>query len=83
MTLDKRINSFVLLGRFLKQFITHQKDTELSRLNEDFYTDFEELILRQKSYNGWFDKANVMEAIGAVSNLLTHEVLSQWLSIIR
>ena len=80
MTLDKRINSFVLLGRFLKQFITHQKDTELSRLNEDFYTDFEELILRQKSYNGWFDKANVMEAIGAVSNLLTHEVLSQWLS---
>jgi len=80
MTLDKRINSFVLLGSFLKQFIVNEKNDALSALNQHFYTDFEELILRQKSYNGWFDKENVMEAIGAISNLLTREALYQWLS---
>ena len=59
MSLEKRINGFVKLGLFLKQFKTNNKDESLNKINDQFYHEFEDLILRQKSYNGWFDKENV------------------------
>ncbi|MCO6501370.1 MAG: acyl-CoA reductase [Vicingus serpentipes] len=80
MTLDKRINSFVLLGSFLKQFPTGDKNDLLGALNQQFYTDFEELILRQKSYNGWFEKENVLEALNSIVTNLSEEKLKEWIS---
>lgn len=80
MALDKRINSFVLLGDFLKQFVVDHKEGLLNGLNQHFYADFEELILKQKAYNGWFIKENVLEAISTIANSLTHESLNTWVS---
>jgi hypothetical protein len=79
MTLENRINAFVLLGQFLKQFPTNEKVDELSVLNEIFYDEFEYLILRQKSLNGWFDKDSVLFSLSAISSSLTKEGLTNWI----
>lgn len=81
MNLEKRINAFVKLGLFLGQFKTGEKNNELSDLNNQFYDDFDELIHRQKSYNGWFTRENVLQAIQEISNSLTLDELSGWLKV--
>ncbi len=80
MSLEKRINAFVQLGLFLKQFGTNTKEASLTILNDAFYSDFEALILRQKAYNGWFTKENVITSITEISNSLSKNNLNSWLS---
>ena len=80
MTLQNRINAFVILGKFLNQFDTHQKDEDLAALNTKFYEGFEYLILRQKAFNGWFDKESVFAAIAAISLSLTEKQLTDWMA---
>lgn len=81
MTLEKRINAFVLLGQFLIQFVQNKKDANLSSLNEQFYDDFEYLILRQKALNGWFDKESVLLSVEAIATSLSKSQLSDWMSV--
>lgn len=80
MTLENRIKAFVLLGQFLKQFVQPNKNESLSGLNAIFYDDMEYLILRQKDLNGWFDKENVMFALNAISESLSNEELTEWMT---
>ena len=63
MSLEKRIKDFVQLGLFLKQFKSEEKDPAVAEINNKFYDEFEYLILRQKAYNGWFDKGFVIKSI--------------------
>ena len=56
------------------------KNESLLGINEQYYEGFEELILRQKSYNGWFDKENVIDSINAIGESLSEEAISTWLS---
>ncbi len=80
MTIDKRIKTFVLLGDFLKQFgINSFKRTD-NRLNELFYSDFEELIKIVHQHNAWFTAKNVHTAIDEISSMLTEKALIDWLS---
>jgi hypothetical protein len=78
MSLEKRIKGFVQLGLFLKQFESGVKVEALNRLNDQFYDGFEYLILRQKAYNGWFDKDNVLNSVSEIANSLTAEKLNDW-----
>ena len=80
MSLEKRIKGFVQLGLFLKQFSTGVKEESLSDVNDQFFSDFDDLILRQKSYNGWFDKENVIHSINEVANSLAENKLREWLA---
>lgn len=80
MSLDKRIKAFVRLGTFLSQFKASDKHGDVEDINAKFYDDFVELIARQKSYNGWFTKENVLEAIHNISQMLVEEELNLWLS---
>lgn len=80
MSLEKRINAFVQLGLFLKQFKNNKRDLSLESINTQFYEVFEELILRQKAYNGWFSKENVVDAVVAIANSLTSDELKSWLA---
>ena len=80
MSLEKRINAFVQLGLFLKQFKNGEKDETFSIINNKFYADFDDLIFRQKSYNGWFDKENVIFSIAAISASLSKDNLREWVS---
>ena len=70
MNLEKRINAFVKLGLFLKQFKTENKNDSLNEINQLFYEEFQNLINRQKAYNGWFDEKNVRNAISSIEILI-------------
>tara|TARA_B100000809_G_C15033802_1_gene492979 strand:+ start:5 stop:1066 length:1062 start_codon:yes stop_codon:yes gene_type:complete len=80
MSLEKRIKGFVQLGLFLKQFKSGKKEESLQILNDKYYSVFEELILRQKAYNGWFDKGNVINSVVENAHSLSLENLSKWIS---
>jgi len=80
MSLEKRINTFVQLGQFLKQFKSGEKDQDISALNNLFYDDFLKVINTQKIYNGWFEKKNVLHAVDAFANSLTLSNINEWLS---
>ncbi len=80
MNLEKRINAFSILGLFLKQFKAEIKSKELEELNQQFYYEFDELISKQKSLNGWFDRKNVLNAVDAVGDMLTKENLYEWVN---
>ena len=80
MNLEKRINAFVKLGLFLKQFKTENKNDSLNEINQLFYEEFQNLINRQKAYNGWFDEKNVRNAISSIAEMLSEEKLKQWLN---
>ncbi|MGB0883067.1 MAG: acyl-CoA reductase [Vicingaceae bacterium] len=80
MSLEKRIKDFVQVGLFLKQFKNGEKNADLASVNERFYEDFEYIILRQKALNGWFDKENVVAAVGAIGESLSEENLKTWLA---
>lgn len=80
MSLEKRIKAFVELGHFLGQFKNSKKKGSLNNLNSMFYRDFEELILKQKAFNGWFDKGNIIAAIDSIAQTLSEEELRRWLS---
>ena len=78
MSLEKRINAFVQLGLFLKQFEKNKKEESLGVINALFFDEFVELILRQKAYNGWFTKESVLNSIAEVSNSLSKKNLDEW-----
>lgn len=80
MNLENRINAFVKLGLFLKQYKSGVKNDDLLELNKLFFDDFDELIYRQKSFNGWFERENVLIAINEIANSLTLNNLSDWVS---
>jgi len=80
MSLEKRINAFVQLGLFLKQFKNENKAESLKGINDRFYDEFIELITRQKAYNGWFIKENVLNSITEIGASLSKENLSKWVS---
>ena len=50
MSLEKRIKGFVQLGIFLKQFKTGTKNETLTTINNQFYDDFDDLILIPNTY---------------------------------
>lgn len=78
MSLEKRIKAFVQLGLFLNQFSASKKSPSLNDVNVQFYSDFEELILRQKAFNGWFTKGSVITAVTEIAASLTEKNLLKW-----
>ena len=47
-------------------------------ITEEEYNQFNELILRQKHYNGWFTEDMVRKSLLSLGGLLTKEKLSKW-----
>lgn len=80
MSLKKRINALVQLGLFLKQFEYSVQNKAVQPINKLFYNEFEELIERQKAYNGWFTKENVITALTEIGNSLSEKNLTDWVS---
>jgi hypothetical protein len=80
MTTNKRIRAFVLLGDFLKQFRINSFRQNDNKLNDLFYSDFEELIKIAHQHNAWFTEENIRSAIEEISNILDEKALTDWLS---
>ena len=81
MNLEQRIEAFVKLGEFLKQFntIKIEKNND-SEFNNLFFDAFEMQINRAHEFNGWFNKPNVLKAFENWSVALTPENLNKWTS---
>ena len=47
-------------------------------ITEEEYNQFNDLILRQKHYNGWFTEDMVRKSLLSLGGLLTKEKLSKW-----
>lgn len=79
MQLNKRIQGFVKLGKFMSQFSSEnylKKEDIL--LNENFYDGMVDVIKLCKSYNGWFTENNIQFAFKSWEDALNEENLLKW-----
>lgn len=81
MNLEQRIEAFVKLGDFFKQFSTTKiEKIDDSESNTLFFDAFEMQINRAHEFNGWFNKPNVLKAFESWSEALSIENLKKWTS---
>ena len=81
MNLEQRIEAFVKLGEFFKQFSTTKiEKIDDSEFNTLFFEAFEMQINRAHEFNGWFNKPNVLKAFESWSEALSTENLKKWTS---
>ncbi|KJD31356.1 acyl-CoA reductase [Tamlana nanhaiensis] len=80
MQLDQRINAFVNLGLFLKQFSnkTVQKKENI-KCNDLFFDGFKHQLKLAEEHNGWFTPENLRFAIQSWAEALTPDNLETWL----
>ena len=81
MTLENKIDAFVSLGDFLRQF---KEDGNVESVdiaqNSIFFEAFSELIKLSQSHNGWYTPEQVYFSINSWAEALTEENLRIWLS---
>jgi hypothetical protein len=81
MDLQKRINAFVELGKFLSQFSTSEFTKNDAVLHNDLFFDgFKHQIKLANENNGWFTLENIRYALNGWSNHLNYNNISKWLS---
>ena len=80
MQLQERINAFVKLGDFLRQFSNEviQKADNVEH-NELFFDGFKHQLKLAKEHNGWFTEENIKFALKSWSDALTFHNLNTWL----
>ena len=79
MNLKNRIEAFVELGDFLKQFADSKTKKITHRLNSEFYQDFENLLKKVSAENLWFTSTNVRSSIKGVCHFLKEPDINEWL----
>ena len=81
MTLENKIDAFVSLGDFLRQF---KEDASVESVeiaqNSIFFEAFSELIKLSQSHNGWYTPEQVYFSINSWAEALNEENLRIWLS---
>jgi hypothetical protein len=70
MNLEKRINSFIELGKILREVLKNSSGTSTEKLNI--------LIDNQYNINPWFTPDNIRTALNAIAYELTEENLTIW-----
>ncbi len=80
MQLQERINAFVKLGDFIRQFSKEviQKDDKVEH-NAIFFDGFKHQLKLAEEHNGWFTKENIVFALNSWSESLAFETISKWL----
>lgn len=80
MQLQERINAFVKLGDFLRQFSNKniQKADNIEQ-NDLFFDGFKHQLKLAKEYNGWFTEENIQFSLKSWSDALTLSNLNTWL----
>ncbi|MDZ7614804.1 MAG: acyl-CoA reductase [Flavobacteriaceae bacterium] len=80
MELENRIDAFVALGEFLKQFSTKGISRNLNvPFNNEFFERFEEEINTVQFHNGWFTKDNILFSLEQWAENLNKTALGEWL----
>ncbi|GGZ90538.1 acyl-CoA reductase [Algibacter mikhailovii] len=79
MQLQERINAFVKLGDFLRQFSNQDiSKAENIEFNDIFFDGFKHLLKIAQEHNGWFTLENIQFALKSWSDALTLENLNKW-----
>ena len=80
MQLPQRINAFVKLGDFLRQFSNEdiQKDDNVEH-NNVFFDGFKHQLKLAQEHNGWFTPENLHFAMSSWAEALTKDNISNWL----
>ncbi|MFD2727491.1 acyl-CoA reductase [Hyunsoonleella rubra] len=80
MQLQERINAFIKLGDFIRQFskANIQKAENLEH-NDLFFDGFKHQLKLAEEHNGWFTKENIRFALNSWAEALTFDNLSKWL----
>lgn len=80
MELEKRINAFVELGKFLTQFeqIDPVKDSSV-KYNDLFFDGFKHQLKLAEETNGWFTKDNLIYSLKGWSNQLTYSNINTFI----
>lgn len=80
MQLQERINAFVKLGDFIRQFSNEviQKDDKVEH-NAIFFDGFKHQLKLAEEHNGWFTKENITFALNSWAEALTNENILKWL----
>ncbi|MBU2952076.1 acyl-CoA reductase [Tamlana agarivorans] len=80
MQLQERINAFIKLGDFLRQFSNEvvQKN-DIVEHNDIFFDGFKHQLKLAEEHNGWFTQENIRFALNSWSEALTQENLNAWL----
>lgn len=80
MQLQERINAFVKLGDFLRQFSKEDiQKAENIEHNALFFDGFKHQLKLAEEHNGWFTKENIKFALTSWSEALSFENLNTWL----
>lgn len=80
MQLQERINAFVKLGDFIRQFSNEaiQKNENLEH-NDLFFDGFKHQLKLAEAHNGWFTSENITFALNSWAEALTLDTISKWL----
>ena len=80
MELEKRINAFIELGKFLTQFeqIDPVKDSSV-KYNDLFFGGFKHQLKLAEETNGWFTKDNLIYSLKGWSNQLTYSNINTFI----
>ncbi|WP_417198745.1 acyl-CoA reductase [Bizionia sp.] len=81
MDLRQRINAFVELGKFLKQFSTDPFEENNAVLHNNLFFDgFKHQIKIAQEHNAWFTRENLIFSFDGWSKSLTERNITQWLN---
>ncbi|UPS90964.1 acyl-CoA reductase [Bizionia sp. M204] len=81
MDLRQRINAFVELGKFLKQFSTDPFEENNAVLHNNLFFDgFKHQIKIAQEHNAWFTRENLIFSFNGWSKSLTETNITQWLN---
>ncbi|WP_417195030.1 acyl-CoA reductase [Bizionia sp.] len=81
MDLRQRINAFVELGKFLKQFSTDPFEENNAVLHNNLFFDgFKHQIKIAQEHNAWFTRENLIFSFNGWSKSLTESNITQWLN---
>lgn len=81
MQLEKRIQAFITLGKFISQFTSKEyKSKDSIPYNDSFFEEMKAQIPLAKIHNGWFTEENIHFACKSWSEALSEENMKQWLS---
>lgn len=81
MTIEKRIEVFTQLGRFLNLFAKARNGIpDVAPEEEKLHRSLWEKIENAKHHNGWFTEENVLFSFQQWANVLSKENLTRWVS---
>lgn len=77
---NKIVEAFTTLGKFMAAFAEGGPKKADKQITKHYYDAFEELVISQVIYNGWFTDYNVRTALKALGESMVKTEMERWLA---